>query len=310
DMHHIISDGISLNIFMNDLIKYYNGESLSPLRVQYKDYANWQLSRIKSIEKQGNYWGNLFKDQFSMFKLPTDYETQQELDFKGNNIEFVINKSQKEKLYLIAKEKNTTLYTVMLTIYTIMLSTYSKNNDIIIGSMSGGRTHSDLESTMGLFVNTVAVRNQPLDNKLFYDFLEEVKENSLKAIENQEYTFDEVLNNYQESINLNNQIFEAMFLFQKVIKLNEFKGDLEIKSFKMIEQPVSDFKLILEIIDNDSELKCILTYSTTLYKYSTIKGLGDNMLNIIEQIINNSGDTILKMKEKSVINVAERIGSD
>ncbi|MGY3372468.1 hypothetical protein ACVWXX_000372 [Bacillus toyonensis] len=78
----------------------------------------------------------------------------------------------------------------------------------------------------------------------------------------------------------------------------------------MIEQPVSDFKLILEIIDNDSELKCILTYSTTLYKYSTIKGLGDNMLNIIEQIINNSGDTILKMKEKSVINVAERIGSD
>ncbi|MEM5666329.1 condensation domain-containing protein [Bacillus toyonensis] len=213
-------------------------------------------------------------------------------------------------MYLIAKEKNTTLYTVMLTIYTIMLSTYSKNNDIIIGSMSGGRTHSDLESTMGLFVNTVAVRNQPLDNKLFYDFLEEVKENSLKAIENQEYTFDEVLNNYQESINLNNQIFEAMFLFQKVIKLNEFKGDLEIKSFKMIEQPVSDFKLILEIIDNDSELKCILTYSTTLYKYSTIKGLGDNMLNIIEQIINNSGDTILKMKEKSVINVAERIGSD
>ncbi|MDF9507999.1 condensation domain-containing protein, partial [Bacillus cereus] len=113
-------------------------------------------------------------------------------------------------------------------------------------------------------------------------FLEEVKENSLNAIENQEYPFDEVLNN---------QIFESMFLFQKVIKLNEFKGDLEIKSFKMIEQPVSDFKLILEIIDNDSELECILTYATTLYKYSTIKGLGDNMLNIIEHIINNSGDT-------------------
>ncbi len=200
---------------------------------------------------------------------------------------------------LIAKEKNTTLYTVMLTIYTIMLSTYSKNNDIIIGSMSGGRTHSDLESTMGLFVNIVAVRNQPLDNKLFYDFLEEVKENALKAIENQEYPFDEVLNNYQESANLDNQILESMFFFfQKVIKLNEFKGDLKIKSFKMIEQPVSDFKLILEIIDNDSELKCIFTYSTTLYKYSTIKGLRDNMLNIIEHIISNSGDTILKIKKK------------
>ncbi len=65
-MHHIISDGISLNIFMNDLIKYYNGESLSPLRLQYKDYANWQLSRIKSIEEQEKYWRNLFKDKFSM----------------------------------------------------------------------------------------------------------------------------------------------------------------------------------------------------------------------------------------------------
>ncbi|WHT91495.1 amino acid adenylation domain-containing protein [Bacillus cereus] len=303
DMHHIISDGISLNIFMNDLIKYYNGESLPPLRVQYKDYANWQLSRSKGIEKQGDYWRDLFKGQFSMLKLPTDYETQQELDFKGSNIEFVINRSQKEKLYLIAKEKNTTLYTVMLTIYTIMLSTYSKNNDIIIGSMSGGRTHSDLECTMGLFVNNVAVRNQPLDHKLFYDFLEEVKENALKAIENQEYPFDKVLNNYQKNINLNNEILESMFLFQKVIKLNNFKGDLEINSFNMIEQPVSDFKLILEIIDNDIELKCILTYSTTLYKYRTIKELGDNMLNIIEHIINNPGDTILKIKEKSVINV-------
>ncbi|MRA88394.1 hypothetical protein GH892_34610, partial [Bacillus thuringiensis] len=83
---------ISLNIFMNDLIKYYNGESLPPLRVQYKDYANWQLSRSKGIEEQGDYWRDLFKGQFSMLKLPTDYETQQELDFKGSNIEFVINR--------------------------------------------------------------------------------------------------------------------------------------------------------------------------------------------------------------------------
>ncbi|MBU3166295.1 non-ribosomal peptide synthetase, partial [Clostridium estertheticum] len=161
DMHHIASDGVSMSILTKEFSKLYSGKDLGEIKVQYKDYSEWQLKKRESedFKKQEQYWLKEFSDEVPVLSLPTDYKRPKIKDFKGRSINFVLDKETTERLREIAKETGSTMYMVLLANINILLSKYSGQEDIIIGSPIAGRNHADLENLIGMFVNTLALRS-------------------------------------------------------------------------------------------------------------------------------------------------------
>ncbi|WP_257676517.1 condensation domain-containing protein, partial [Clostridium felsineum] len=192
DMHHIISDGVSMSILINEFAVLYNGGSLEPLKLQYKDFTAWQNTFLKSekIKKQEKYWINRFSDEVPVLNMPYDYERPVMESSEGNSISFEINEETTLKLRKITKRTGTTMHMVLLSAFNILLSKYSGQEDIVIGTPISGRPHIDLQNIVGMFVNTLALRNKLEGNKKYIDFLKEVRENSVKAYENQSYQFE------------------------------------------------------------------------------------------------------------------------
>ena len=195
DMHHIISDGVSMGVLVDEFTKLYAGEELSAPRIQYKDYAVWQQERggSEALKQQETYWLETFAGEVPTLQLPTDYTRPVRRSFEGSRIEFTLNETLAGRLREMAEETGTTLYMVLLAAYAVLLAKYSGQEDIVVGSPIAGRPHADVERTLGLFVNTLALRSNPSGEKTFTAFLQEVKEHTLLAFEHQEYPFEELV---------------------------------------------------------------------------------------------------------------------
>ncbi|MDA2157988.1 MULTISPECIES: amino acid adenylation domain-containing protein [Bacillus cereus group] len=288
DMHHIISDGLSVNILTDEFIDIYNGENLEPLKLQYKDFAAWQNNFLKSedMKKQEEYWINRFSDEIPVLNMPTDYKRPPIQSFEGDSIKFEVDEETTRKLRNLAKETGTTIHMVLLSAFNILLSKYSGQEDIIVGMPIAGRPHTDLQKILGIFVNTLAIRNEPKGSKKYIDFLKEVKENSLKAYENQSYQFETLV----EKLNLRvdtsrNPLFDVMFNSINIFDKNEKKIDgFLIKSYDMKEKSSKvDFDLTLA-----EKLKVVdltLIYSTNLYDKSTMEVMIKKYIDILKGIV-------------------------
>ncbi|WP_156524431.1 condensation domain-containing protein, partial [Bacillus siamensis] len=189
DMHHIISDGVSMGILTRELAELYEGKELPALKIQYKDYSAWQkqASARTEMKKQEDYWLNVFKEEVPVLNMPTDFRRPASQSTEGGLVCFEFDRDLSFKLNEVAKEHGVTLYMLLLAGYTTLLSKYTGQEDIIVGSPISGRRHEDLKHVMGIFLNTLAMRNHPEGKKSFSSYLREVRENALAAFENQEY---------------------------------------------------------------------------------------------------------------------------
>ncbi|WP_276209093.1 condensation domain-containing protein [Brevibacillus laterosporus] len=219
DMHHVISDGVSMVILQHDFIKLYAQEELSVLSIQYKDYAAWQRKRMKSdeIRHQEAFWLQTFKDEIPILQLPTDFPRTAKQSFDGNRVIQRFPDSLAKQLSGFTESTGTTLYIVLLAAYNVLLHKYTKQTEIIVGSPIAGRVHTDTENMVGMFVNTLAMKNSLNQDKPFRLLLQEVKENALQAYQNQEYPFEELVNKLQlERDNSRNPLFDTMLIMQNI----------------------------------------------------------------------------------------------
>ncbi|WP_157243988.1 condensation domain-containing protein, partial [Paenibacillus elgii] len=127
DMHHIVSDGVSIGILVEEFNRLYEGKDLSPLRIQYKDYASWQQSQAHNQQmiKQEAYWLNVFDGELPVLDLPTDYVRPSVRSFAGDRIEFVVDHARSMGLKRLAAQTGSTLYMVLLAAYTALLHKYT-----------------------------------------------------------------------------------------------------------------------------------------------------------------------------------------
>ena len=286
DMHHIISDGVSMGVLVNEFVKLYEGEDLEGLRIQYKDYSEWQNRLLKSEEmkKQEQYWINRYEGEIPILNLPTDFARPTVQSFEGDNISFKLHRELTNGLRRIAKETGSTMYMILLSGVNILLSRYSGQEDIIVGSPIAGRPHVDLEKIIGMFVNTLAMRNYPEKGKSYKEFLKEVKENSLNAFENQDYQFEELVDklNIHRDIS-RNPLFDVMFAMQ-----NMNSGDIRIKDliFKEYKQElkVAKFDLSFTASEVEEEILLNIQYSSKLFKLETIERLIGHLVQILETV--------------------------
>ena len=287
DMHHIISDGTSMNVLIKEFIRIYEGETLPPLRIQYKDYAVWQTgeARLKEMQNQEAYWSELYSGDVPVLHLPTDYIRPSARGFAGATMHFTLDKQKSAGLKQLASQTESTLYMVLLASYTLLLSKYSGQEDIIVGSPIAGRPHADLEPIIGMFVNTLAMRNYPEKGKTFTQYLSEVKENALKAYEHQDYPFEALIDQLNIARDLSrNPLFDTMFVLQ-----NTEQEQLEIKdvSFKPYpnEHTMAKFDLTLTAVEEESGIHFTMEYLTSLFKPETIERMMGHFVQLIDSII-------------------------
>lgn len=287
DMHHIIGDGISEEILNEEIVKLYNEESLEDLKNQYKDFSEWQREKIKfnNLDKQEEYWMKIFSKEIPVLNLATDYMRPIKKSFEGRSISTEIDKNLLKALNTIAESNKATLYMVLLAAFNVVISKYTGQEDIIVGTPISGRNHADVEKIVGVFINTLAMRNNPIGSITFKEFLENVKKNSLEAFENQDYQFQDLV----EKLNIKrdpsrNPIFDVMFILQNMNFAKFNMKNLITEPYK-IAKNVSKFDLTLTVIQLEEKLELNFEYCTKLFKEDTIVRFSKHYINVLNQIV-------------------------
>jgi hypothetical protein len=296
DMHHIITDGTSLGIFVRELLALYSGQQLPELRLRYKDFAEWQTGvqrseyLDKSIKKQEQYWLKQFEGDIPQLAMSTDFPRPPLQSFEGNVIVFEIDTHWTAEIRKLVRETGTTVYMVLLAIFNILLSKYSIQDDIVVGTGVGGRRHADLQNLIGMFVNMLPMRNYPGEEKCFNEFLQEVKKNAVDAFENQEYQFEELVDKLDiPRDSSRNPIFDVEFTLQntEAVEMNISIPGIRLRPFEAIEIEKTKFDLVLQAGEGQGKIGLSLSYSTKLFKRSTVEKMSQHYREVLQQVLEN-----------------------
>ena len=294
DMHHIISDGVSMSILTKDFSEIYCGKELDKLNIDYKDYAQWQLKKKESneLKKQEQYWLNEFSGDIPVLDIPSDYERPKVKDFKGNSIDFVLDKEITKNLRNIANDNECTMFMVLLADFNILLSKCSEQSDIIVGTPIAGRNHKDLENVVGMFVNTLAIRSN-VDGRLdFKEYLKTVKDKTLNAFENQDYQFEELVEKLDMDRDVSrNPLFDVMFVFENMKEAQIEADGLNFEQYD-INTNVGKFDMTMTAIEKNDEIHINLSYASSIYKYETIEKIVEYFKDIVELVSSNENAII------------------
>jgi len=312
DTHHIVSDGVSMEIFAGDFTVLYQQGELPHLQVQYKDYAEWQDSRQQRewINKQKDFWLKEFSTPAYHVQLPTDYPPPKKKSYQGDHVHFQISDNQAKQLIQLAYEEKVTLYMVLLAIYNIFLSKLSSHEDIVIGTAVAGRSHQDLQPLLGMFVNTLCLRNFPAKEKTFRKFLREVGTRTVAAFNNQDYLYEYLVQQINQQQNHHqNTLYNVSFGMENtdIMKTRSSGTDLMLRPYPF-ENKISKDDLTLYAVKTPGGIKFSFIYCTKLFKKETIEFLRDRFLVLIESILNNTDDKLQDLEfrvpvEKELDNV-------
>ncbi|MCP5046692.1 MAG: AMP-binding protein, partial [bacterium] len=273
DMHHIVSDGVSTSILVQEFMAFYQGGDLPPLNLQYKDYALWQNNRTQSpeVKAREGWWLNQMAGDIPMLELPVDFPRPAVKSTKGSQLDFELEPGVSSRLKQMAGETGATPFMVLLSVFNLLLFRLSNQEDIIVGTPTAGRSHSDLQTIIGVFINTLGLRNHPAPDKSFSEFLAQVKENSLQAFQNQDYQFEDLVDTVVTHRDLSrNALFDVMMTLQ-----NMDNQKLEIPGLILTpyqyETVTSKFDLTLTAMEEGDRFLFSMTYSTALFKQGTVE---------------------------------------
>ena len=200
-MHHIISDGESLQILIDELSAVYRAEttgvpaSLPPLWMDYGDYAVWQQDQQRSeeLDRQLGYWRGQLRGAPQVLTLPTDRPRPARQSSSGAVASVTIDAETTRRLTEVAHEANVTSFMLFLSGYAAVLSRYARETDIVIGTQVAGRTHTELDPMLGLFTNTVPLRISLAGDPTFAELLGRVRDTTLDALLYQELPFEKIV---------------------------------------------------------------------------------------------------------------------
>ena len=235
--------------------------------------------------------------------MPADYTRPALQRFSGATFQFKIEAELAARINQLSLETGSTLFMVLLATFNILLAKYANQEDVVIGSPNAGRLHTDLKNIVGIFVNTLAMRNYPEKNKSFRNFLSEVRENALKAFENQDYQFEELVDKLNLRRDLSrNPLFDIMLVLQNIDDGNVAIAGLKITPYRY-ESDIAKFDLCLTAIEDKSEIQLFLEYCTKLFKPETVQRMAGHFIRIITEISQNPE---LKLSAIEMITAAEK----
>ena len=265
DVHHIISDGASTGILLEELSELYNGNHLEPVELHYKDFSAWQNSL--ALDDQEQFWQEELRPQLPETDLPVDFKMHEKQSFEGNHVETKIDGSIKEKIELLNRQNQTTSFMVYLTTLMIFLTKLNRQDRVVIGTAAEGRSHPSAEAMIGMFVNTLPIIGTIDPQKNFIDLLEAVKNKSLDVFENQDYPYEKIA-----ELGTKSPIFDVMFSYEVGYDETVYIGG-QLAKVEQIQMEVSKFDLTVTLIEHATDYTINWEYNSRLFKEETVQRL-------------------------------------
>lgn len=296
DMHHIITDGGSMPIFLRELNELYMGRQLGEAPVQYRQFA-MQKNDYTESEK---YWLSVFNDELPELELNTDCKRKEHRSFNGNALYDSIDLPLHQKILQKCKSLNITPYVFYMGGFNILLSKFSGNEDIVVGMPISGRESRYL-NTIGMFVNTIALRSHPMGTKSVKAYLNEVKDASISAITHQNYPYGELVKKLNANTAGRNPLFDVMFAYQSEAMTQVIFGD---QKAELLPTPIttSKYDFTFNIMPMESSITVMVEYCTDLYQESTVQRLVDGYRLVLAQMLDDSA----LLRDISAMSVQEK----
>ncbi len=293
-MHHIVSDGWSMEVFWRELAALYdafaNGQPspLPELPVQYVDYAIWQRRWLAGevLDEQLSYWKRQLAD-LPALQLPTDRPRPAVQTHRGARQELVLPKLLTEALKELSRREGVTLFMTLLAAFQVLLSRYSGQEDIAVGSPIAGRNRAEIEGLIGFFANTLVVRTDLSGDPTFKELLRRVREVALEAYDHQDVPFEKLVEELQPQRDTSRTP-----LFQVMLTLQNTPGKaLELPGLRLTQQELergtAKFDLTLSMVEGPEGLRGACEYNTDLFEAATITRMLGHLQTLLEGVVAN-----------------------
>ncbi len=308
-MHHIISDGISMGVFGQELTALYDAfisglpSPLPDLPIQYADFSIWQRQRLQGehLSNRLAYWRQQLQG-IAPLELPTDHPRPPVQTFRGAREHFQIAPSVFAGLKALSQREGTTLFTLLLAAFDGLLLRYTKQTSIAVGVPFANRSRPETEGLIGSFVNTLVLRADLSSDLTFSAFSKQVSTTVQNALAYQDVPFELIVAELRPERDLSRSVlFQVLFNLQKMPVENMKLANLRLK-FPPIENATAKFDLSFELFETEQELNGVVEYSTDLFEPQTIRKLLACYLIFLESVVTDShqrlGELSLLRKEE------------
>ena len=298
-LHHIISDGWSMNILISEFSTLYKAFSegkenpLVPLRIHYKDYATWlgQLSNEKLTDHKA-YWLSKFEEDAPMLTLSLEHPRPKEKTYNGNMHTLWFEKDLKNNLSKLGGVHDASLFMVLLGVFKTLLYRYAQQEDIVIGTVETGRNHPDLANQIGIYVNTLALRTKLEGTDSFEVLLTKIKETVLGAYQHAAYPFNQLLEDLEIEWSKNHSpLFDIVFSLQNMVDDTDTQDSevAEINAKGNIDEVWSNiFDLVVNVQESKHGLLINFHYNTDLFSERYISLFASHFQQMAEAIVSDS----------------------
>jgi acyl carrier protein len=309
-MHHIISDGWSLQIIFNELIATYNAclsggqPALADLKIHYKDYSAWygKLLLSDDILVHKNYWAQKLGSKNFEAVIPADNNIVAGRNYDGNTRTFSLGREVVEKLGLFIGKHEVTTFILTQAIIKVLLSKYSGQKDVTIGAPMAGRGHKELEGQIGFYLNNLVLLDEVENDDSFLVFLSKVKQTSLEAYIHQVYPYDRLV----EDMNMHlakgrNPFYDVMIVMQadgiligEESAANQTFIDIEVEPFA-IDYTISKLDLTF-FFKLEDDFSFDIEYRTDLFHVNTIEKIAADFKTLLLKVMENPDIPVGKLK--------------
>jgi hypothetical protein len=304
-MHHLVCDGLSVRVFFSELSEAYasfcqqEAASLAPLPIQYSDFAHWQREHLDEVSVQRNlaYWRRHLKglervelgdhrpQDARLSGLPTTVSN------KGQVHAFEIDGELTRRLDRLARDRGITRYVLMAAAYHVLLSACANTSDICFTTPVTERHYSELQSLVGLFVNTLAIRQSGDDAMAFNDFLAQTRGTVNDAFSHQQAPFERVVESLAQDYGGRRPVSQLMsaarFVYLEAMPQRLDFHDLQVEPF-VVNRRLAKFDLMLTIerdtVEDGSLAQCRFEYKTDLFSAALIEDLSEAYQRLLDEV--------------------------
>ncbi|TCP59055.1 amino acid adenylation domain-containing protein [Tumebacillus sp. BK434] len=292
-LHHIISDGWSLGVLINEFSVLYasfkNGlpSPLPELPIQYSDFAYWQKQpeQQAALQTHLDYWQEQLGGALEPLQLPTDRPRPSSQTFDGSTIQFMVSKQLSDGVQQLSVECGTSLFMTLLAAFQTFLARYTGQGDILVGSPIANRNRHEIEGLVGVLINTLVHRSRIEQGMTFRGLLEQVRRTTLDAFAHQDIPFEKLVEVLQADRNMAySPLFQAMFVLQNNTQRTLSMPGLTLRT-ETLEMHTAQFDITLSFFETENGLWGHWEYNTDLYDAATVERMIRHYQTLLSSIV-------------------------
>ncbi|UQV46661.1 amino acid adenylation domain-containing protein [Janthinobacterium lividum] len=297
-MHHIVSDGWSMGVLLNEVSALYGAyvqgraDPLPTLAIQYPDYASWQRGRLDAVElaQHNAYWKQALAGAPALLALPTDRPRPLQQDYVGARLELALEGSLVQQLKQLSQRHGVTLYMTLLAGWAALLARLAGQDEVVVGTPVAGRSHAELEPLIGLFVNTLALRIDVSAQPTVAQLLAQVKQQVLAGQQHQDLPFEQVVELLQPTRSLAHApLFQTMFAWQNTPSGTLDLPGLQLSNIDGAAAVTAKFDLTLDLREQDGGIAGGIEYACALFDAATVERYAGYWRRLLAEMVTDSG---------------------